>query len=121
MSQGDEREAPAAQPGRAVDRKARNKAMVDEWRRGDSVTVIARRHGLSLSWTGVLLRQHGAELPKVGRGIKVHIDEAAVVEAYVIDESTVRAIADDLDVSYGKIYRILQAHDVPMRPRGGRN
>jgi hypothetical protein len=99
-------------------RKKRNKKMVADWNRGDSVTTISGRYRLSLGWTGVLLRRHGAKLPNSGRGIKVELDEPAVEDEY-LRGGTVRSIADDLEVSYGKIYRLLQAREVPMRPRGG--
>jgi hypothetical protein len=102
----------------AAEREARNKAMVAEWRRGDSPTSIASRHGLSISWTGQLLRVHGAELPRAGRGIKVDLDGEAVKREYLDNVRTVRAIADDLGVSYGKIYRLLKGRNVAMRRRG---
>lgn len=103
----------------AAGRRERNARMVADWRQGDSVTTISRRYGLSLSWTGALLRQHGAELPTSGRGIKVELDGDAVEHEYLIGESTVRRIAEDLEVSYGKIHRLLQARGVQMRRRGG--
>lgn len=103
----------------AVRRGERNRRMVRDWENGATVTQIARRYHLSLSWTGVLLRQNGADLPKTGRGIKRELDADEVIADY-LDGATVRALADAHDVSYGKIYRLLQQHRVPMRPRGGK-
>jgi transposase len=100
-------------------RTDRNRRMVQDWQNGASITQIAQQYGLSLNWTGSLLRQNGADLPTIGRGIKRDLDSEEVVTSY-LDGATVREIADAHDVSYGKIYRLLQQHRVPMRPRGGR-
>ncbi|WP_410631407.1 helix-turn-helix domain-containing protein [Amycolatopsis sp. cmx-4-83] len=108
------------QPDRdAAGRSDRNRRMVQDWENGATVTQIARRYRLSLSWTGVLLRRNGADLPRTGRGIKRELDTDEVIADY-LDGATVRALADAHDVSYGKIYRLLQQHRVPMRPRGGK-
>lgn len=101
-----------------MDLDERNQAMVQAWRDGATISEISRKFGLSLNWTGTLLRQLGADLPSAGRGIKCDLDESLVVRQYK-GGMTVRAIADDHDVSYGKIYRLLQAARVEMRPRGG--
>jgi transposase len=106
------------EPPDALELTERNRRMVQDWRDGATITQIARRYGLSLNWTGTLLRQNGAELPETGRGIKRELDDKKVVADYV-NGSTVRAIADAHEVSYGKIYRLLQHYRVPMRPRGG--
>lgn len=102
----------------ATRRADRNRRMVRDWENGATVTQIARRYDLSLSWTGVLLRRNGADLPKAGRGIKRELDSDEVIADY-LDGATVRALAETHAVSYGKIYRLLQQHHVPMRPRGG--
>ncbi|WP_328618215.1 helix-turn-helix domain-containing protein [Amycolatopsis sp. NBC_00355] len=99
-------------------RAERNRRMVEDWEGGATITQIAHRYGLSLSWTGMLLRLNGAALPKTGRGIKRDLDTEQVSAEY-LDGATIRTIADDHGVSYGKIYRLLQQHHVPMRPRGG--
>ena len=99
--------------------EVRNRQMVCDWESGQSISQIARTHGLSLNWTGALLRQLGADLPTSGRGIRCDLDVAEVVQAYE-QGLTVRAVADSYGVSYGKIYRLLSAAEVTFRPRGGR-
>jgi len=113
-------ETPEHPTPEALRRAERNRRMVRDWENGTPVTQIARRYGLSLSWTGALLRQNGADLPKIGRGIKRELDTDRVIAEY-LDGATVRELADAHHVSYGKIYRLLQQHRVPMRPRGGNN
>jgi transposase len=103
----------------AARRTDRNRRMVLDWQNGATITQIAQQYGLSLNWTGSLLRQNGADLPTVGRGIKRDLDSEEIVASY-LDGATVREIADAHEVSYGKIYRLLQQNRVPMRPRGGR-
>ena len=100
-------------------RAKRNAQLLAGWRAGTPMVELAREFGLSLSWTGALLRKLGADVPETGRGIKCQLDESAVVGQY---ESglTVREIAWLNGVSYGKIYRLLQDAGVSMRPRGGR-
>ncbi|MFJ9780184.1 helix-turn-helix domain-containing protein [Amycolatopsis sp. NPDC101161] len=100
-------------------RAERNRRMVEDWRSGASIAQIAQRYGLSPNWTGALLRRNGADLPETGRGFKLDLDADRIVTAY-LDGATVREIADAHEVSYGKVYRLLQQHRVPMRPRGGR-
>jgi transposase len=102
----------------AVRRTERNHLMVRDWQDGATITQIAQRYGLSLNWTGRLLRMNGADLPETGRGIKLHLDSARIVTEYR-DGATVRTIADTHGVSYGKIYRLLKEQGVLMRPRGG--
>jgi Mor family transcriptional regulator len=99
-------------------RTERNRRMVRDWQDGSTITQIAQRYGLSLNWTGRLLRRNGADLPETGRGIKLDLDAEQIAAEYS-DGATVRAIADTHAVSYGKIYRLLRQHGVPMRPRGG--
>ncbi|WP_143050948.1 hypothetical protein [Amycolatopsis pretoriensis] len=54
---------------------------------------LAREFDLSLSWTGALLRQLGADVSKTGRGIKCQLDESTIVAQY--DSGlTVRAVAE---------------------------
>jgi hypothetical protein len=78
---------------------------------------LAREFGLSLNWTGALLRKLGANVPETGRGIKCLLDEDEIVEQYA-SGLTVRDVARLNAVSYGTIYRLLQRAGVSMRPRG---
>ncbi len=103
------------------ERDARNVAMLRAWDAGSSVTEIAAQFGLSPSWAGVLLRQLGAVMPEHRQGVRrddVDIDE--VIRQYLVSEMTVRSIADEHGASYGKIWRLLTAEGVEMRPRGPR-
>jgi Mor family transcriptional regulator len=102
----------------AARRTERNRRMVRDWQDGSTITQIAQRYGLSLNWTGRLLRKNGADLPETGRGIKLDLDADRIVTEYA-EGATVRTIADKHHVSYGKIHRLLREHGVPMRPRGG--
>ena len=95
----------------------RNRRMVRDHNAGKTVTVIAQTYGLSLSWTGALLRQHGADMPTSGRGIRCELDASEVVGQYEAGQ-TVRELAALHGVSYGKIYRLLMDAGVTMRPRG---
>lgn len=104
-------------PG-ATRRSERNRRMVQDWRDGATITQLAQRYGLSLSWTSALLRQNGADLPTAGRGIKRELDVEQIVTDY-LEGATVRTIAETHHVSYGKVYNLLRHYDVPMRPRGG--
>lgn len=97
----------------------RNEAMVRAWRAGATVTEISREFGLTLGWTGRVLRRNGANLSSKGRGIKKLLDATKVVDDYLAG-APIREIATKLDVSYGKIYRLLQEEKVPMRPRSKR-
>jgi transposase len=99
-------------------RADRNRKMVSDWRGGASVTQIAQRYGLSLNWTGTVLRQNGAELPVRGRGVKREVDAEQVAAAYR-GGATIRQLAGVHAVSYGTIHHLLQQQHVPMRPRGG--
>ncbi|WP_284742807.1 helix-turn-helix domain-containing protein [Amycolatopsis sp. RTGN1] len=101
-----------------MNRAARNRRMVRDHSAGKTVTEIARMYGLSLNWTGELLRQHGANMPTSGRGIRCDLDIDEVVCQYE-SGSTIREVAGLYDVSYGKVYRLLAAVGVTFRPRGG--
>lgn len=111
-------EAPTASLTDA-ERAERNARLLAAWCAGTPMVELAREFGLSLSWTGTLLRKLGADVPETGRGIKCQLDDPEVVDQY---ESglTVREVAELNGVSYGKIYRLLQDAGVSMRPRGGR-
>lgn len=100
-----------------LDQDERNRRMVRDHNAGHSVTQIAQQYGLSLSWTGELLRQHGADMPTSGRGIRCDLDVGEVVRQYESGQ-TVREVAALQGVSYGKIYRLLADAGVTMRPRG---
>jgi transposase len=104
----------------AEGRERRNAEMLAAHGAGVPVVEIARRFGLSLSWTGALLRHHlGADMPEAGRGIRCELDEGELAEAYR-KGGTVRALAEEHEVSYGKVYRLLKDAGVQFRPRGGR-
>lgn len=101
------------------ERDARNIDMLQAWDAGRTVSEIAARFGLSLGWVGVVLRDLGAEMPPIRKGVKrgdVDVDE--VVGQYLVGGMTVRAIAEAQGASYGTIYRRLEAAGVPMRRRG---
>jgi hypothetical protein len=100
-----------------VNRDERNRRMVRDHNAGHSVTQIARQYGLSLSWTGELLRQHGADMPTTGRGIRCDLDVGEVIGQYEAGQ-TVREVAAAHGASYGKIYRLLSDAGVKFRPRG---
>lgn len=98
---------------------ARNARMVKLREDGATYTQIAKKFGLSLSWTGVILRAGGAPAPEHGKGVKLHgIDWQACREAYESGD-TIRAIAQAEDLSYGATYRGLQKVGTKFRPRGG--
>jgi hypothetical protein len=98
---------------------ARNAMMLAAHRNGMPPVQIARRFGLSLSWTCALLRHHlGADVPKTGRGIRRDMDVGELADEYR-DGATIRALADAHDASYGKVYRLLKDAGVNFRPRGG--
>ncbi|WP_439377505.1 helix-turn-helix domain-containing protein [Amycolatopsis lexingtonensis] len=100
---------------------ARNARMVQLRKDGATYTAIAQKFGLSLSWTGVILRSSGASAPEHGKGVKLHgIDWKALREAYESGD-TIRAIADAEDLSYGATYRGLTKAGTTFRPRGGNN
>jgi hypothetical protein len=80
---------------------------------------IAETFGLSLSWTGEVLRSYVDDMPVTGRGYTCDIDKAVVQRQYE-QGGTIREIADAHDVSYGTIRRLLKRAGVPMRPRGVR-
>ncbi|MEV7097995.1 hypothetical protein AB0M80_34620 [Amycolatopsis sp. NPDC051045] len=100
-----------------VNRDERNRRMVRDHSTGQTVTEIARKYGLSVSWTGPLLRQHGADMPTTGRGIRCELDVGEVVRQYESGQ-TVRELAALHGVAYGKIFGLLLDAGVTMRPRG---
>jgi Mor family transcriptional regulator len=96
----------------------RNARMLAAHRKGVPIVEIARRFGLSLSWTSALLRHHlGADVPEAGRGIRHDMDVGELAEEYR-GGATIRALADAHKVSYGKVYRLLRDARVEFRPRG---
>ncbi|MET9263759.1 hypothetical protein [Amycolatopsis sp. NPDC004079] len=105
-----------------TDDEPRNARMLKAWRGGASITDIAREHGLSLSWTGRLLRQEGAVLPPVRQGIKrTDLDVDGIIRDYVEKGWPMQAVADTHHASYGTIRRLLIKNDVKIRPHGGQN
>ena len=100
-------------------REERNRRMAQAWRGGATKTEIAQTFGLSLNRTGEVLRRYVADLPTSGQGFKRDLDIDTVRGMYERG-MTMRDIAEALDSSYGKIHRLLQAHDVPLRARGAR-
>ncbi|MFF0144655.1 hypothetical protein ATK36_3164 [Amycolatopsis sulphurea] len=102
-------------------RAARNIAMMEAWRAGESLTEIAQRAGLSLSWTGRLLRQLGAELPDQRQGVKrKDLDEAAIIREYQ-DGASMLALADRHHATYWSVRRLLQKRGVQIRSHCGQN
>ncbi|WP_409182633.1 helix-turn-helix domain-containing protein [Amycolatopsis sp. VS8301801F10] len=98
-----------------------NRRMLKSWRAGESDTEIAREHGLSLSWTGRLLRQEGAVLPPIRQGVKrTDLD----IEQIILDYeggASIQAVADAHSTCYATIRRLLKKHKVTIRPHGGQN
>ncbi len=110
--------APPASQAADMDREKRNRRILRDYASGQSISAISRTYELSPHWTGTLLRQLGADVPKTGRGIRIDLDTDEVAREY---ESglTVRQVAALYGVSYGKIYRLLVEAGVTFRPRGG--
>ncbi|MFD2474552.1 helix-turn-helix domain-containing protein [Amycolatopsis silviterrae] len=104
----------------STNRVERNRRMLESWRAGASITEIAREHGLSLSWTGRLLRQEGAVLPEIRQGVRRELDVPRIVREYE-SGSTIQSIADAHQASYGTIRRLLLREKVAIRPHGGQN
>ncbi|MCG3757362.1 helix-turn-helix domain-containing protein [Amycolatopsis sp. Poz14] len=99
----------------------RNRRMIESWRAGESITEIAREHGLSLSWTGRLLRQEGAVLPPIRQGVRrADLPVAEIIREYDKGAS-MQALADKNGASYGTIRRLLLRNKVRIRPHGGQN
>lgn len=101
-------------------RQLRDQRMAADWNDGDNVTTIAERYGLSVNWTGELLKTLGIDVTERAgnQGHLLDIDEDAVANAYN-KGATIRAIAADWNVSYTTIHRILELRDdVTFRPRG---
>ncbi|PKV95096.1 hypothetical protein ATK30_5997 [Amycolatopsis echigonensis] len=103
-----------------ANRTERNRRMLESWRAGASITEIAREHGLSLSWTGRLLRREGAVLPEIRQGVRRELDVPRIVREYE-SGSTMQSIADAHQASYGTIRRLLLREKVTIRPHGGQN
>uniref|UniRef100_UPI003F4964EF helix-turn-helix domain-containing protein n=1 Tax=Amycolatopsis sp. CA-096443 TaxID=3239919 RepID=UPI003F4964EF len=97
--------------------------MVEEYGRDpSSITAIATRHGLSLSWTGRVLRRHGADLPARRQGVKrTDIDPLNVAALYVVADLPIQDVSEKLRVSYNTVRRILIKLGIEIRPRGVRN
>ncbi|WP_406639217.1 helix-turn-helix domain-containing protein [Amycolatopsis sp. WGS_07] len=85
-----------------------------------SITDISQTYGLSLSWTGRLLRQEGAALPEIRQGVRRELDVPRIVRAYEAG-ATIQQCANDHKTSYGTIRRLLIREKVPIRPHGGQN
>lgn len=82
---------------------------------------IAQAHGLSLSWTGRLLRQQGAVLPPIRQGVRrADLPVAEIIRKYEKGAS-MQALADENNPSYGTIHRLLIKNKVRIRPHGGQN
>ena len=101
-------------------RTDRNRRMLESWRRGASITEIAREHGLSLSWTGRLLRQEGAVLPEIRQGVRRKLDADRIVREYQ-DGAPIQLLAKRHGAAYGTIRRLLLREQVQLRPHGGQN
>ncbi|WP_336156624.1 helix-turn-helix domain-containing protein [Amycolatopsis sp. VC5-11] len=104
-----------------ANRIERNRRMLESWRAGTPITDIAREHGLSLSWTGRLLRQEGAVLPPIRQGVRrADLPTASIIREYGKGAS-MQALADKHRTSYGTIRRLLLRNKVTIRPHGGQN
>lgn len=120
MTEWKHRPASAPLQPNKKEREERDEAMRQDWKQGLNVTTIARRHGLSPNWCGVLLAQLGINVrERAGnRGHLLALDEDKVARLYN-EGATIRAIAAELGVSYGTVRRILERRDdVTFRPRG---
>lgn len=107
-------------PVHTPDRQSRNEKMAQDYRDGKTITWIAAVYGLSLSWTGRILRQQGIAMPPVRQGVKRELDVAQVVRAYQRG-ATIQAVAEAHHASYGTIRRLLLRENVTIRPHGGQN
>lgn len=104
-----------------ADRQLRNALMLAQWRSGVSIADIAREHGLSLSWTGRLLRLEGAVLPPIRQGVKrTDLDIDEIIRDYE-NGASMQAVADTHHASYGTIRRLLINNKAKIRPHGGQN
>lgn len=101
--------------------ETRNREMLRAWQDGMPIVDIARSNNLSLSWTGRLLRQSGAQLPDFRQGVRrVDLDADQIAWEYQ-DGASIRALAAGHGAAYGTIYRLLQGHpEVTLRQHGGR-
>jgi Mor family transcriptional regulator len=101
--------------------ETRNLAMLQTWQAGAPIVAIAEEYGLSLSWTGRILRQTGAQLPEIRRGVKrADLDADRIASEYRAGAS-IRRLADEHHTSYGTVYRTLRQACVPLRRHGGQN
>ena len=106
-----------ANPGLAE----RNAAMLRDYRSGITQTDIAKNYGLSLSWTGRLLRDSGATMPPMRRGVRrADLDESKIVRDYRNRGLSIAAIAKHHRAGYGTIRRVLLGRRVKLRPRSSR-
>ncbi|WP_033288779.1 helix-turn-helix domain-containing protein [Amycolatopsis jejuensis] len=103
-----------------TERADRNRRMLESWQAGASITEIAREHGLSLGWTGRLLRKQGADQPEVRPGVRRELDVKRIAAEYR-SGATLRSLADRHQASYGTIRRLLLRENVAIRPHGGHN
>ncbi|SFO59369.1 helix-turn-helix domain-containing protein [Amycolatopsis rubida] len=104
-----------------ANRIERNRRMLESWRAGVSLTEIAREHGLSLSWTGRLLRQEGAVLLPIRQGVRRDdLPVAEIIRKYE-QGASMQALADENATSYGTVRRLLIKNKVRIRPHGGQN
>jgi hypothetical protein len=88
---------------------------------GAPIVAITEEHGLSLSWTGRILRQAATQLPEVRRGVKrVDLDADRIAGEHRAGAS-MRALADEHHTSYGTVYRTLRQAEVPLLPHRGQN
>ncbi|WP_208637432.1 helix-turn-helix domain-containing protein [Amycolatopsis echigonensis] len=99
---------------------SRNEKMAQAYRDGATITRIAAVYGLSLSWTGRILRQQGVAMPPVRQGVKRELNIARVVSDYE-GGATIQQVADTHHASYGTIRRLLLREKVAIRPHGGQN
>lgn len=97
----------------------RNAEMVQAARSGATYTEVAKRFGLSLSWTGVILRAGGVPVPEHGKGVKLHGLDWTVYAAAYDSGDTIRAIAAAEGLTYSTVHRGLKAAGVTLRPRSG--
>ncbi|WP_199817962.1 MULTISPECIES: helix-turn-helix domain-containing protein [Amycolatopsis] len=107
-------------PTRIPERQSRNEQMAQDYRDGKTITWIAAAYGLSLSWTGRILRQQGIAMPPVRQGVKRKLNVAQVVRDYQ-HGATIQTVADTHHASYGTIRRLLLREKVAIRPHGGQN
>lgn len=102
-------------------RRERNERMLAAWKAGMPLTRIAQENGLSLSWTGRLLRELGITQSKIRQGVKrKDLPVNAIVRQYE-NGATMKALANYHKASYATIRRLLLREKVAIRPHGGQN